>query len=425
VKFGGSVVAGEGYGAAVEINTREDAPPRDAQYLGGMSVRAWASRWGDWAVAVALAVGSEVDLWTRAQTAGAVSGGRGSLAVLLACVTLPLAWRRRAPAAVLFAITGALVVASLLVSRWSGVPVEVFVAVIAAFYSVGAHCEERRALLGGAAALVTIAAVDFGRSGFFNGHGGPRPAAWLVFVVAWLVGRDLRRRRQQIAALRERAARLEREREQQALMAVGEERRRIARELHDVVAHSVSVMVVQAQAGPRLLAEPEHVCGAFRSIEASGREALVELRRLLGVLRTSDEQVAIGPQPGLGSLQSLVEQVREAGLDVELQAEGEPIRLPAGVDLSAYRIVQEALTNALKRAGEAKVEVIVRYRAFAVELEVVDNWTGAPASTNGSGHGLIGMRERVVLYGGVLEAGPRDGGGYAVRARLPLGGEAR
>ena len=157
----------------------------------------------------------------------------------------------------------------------------------------------------------------------------------------------------------------------------------------------------------------------------SGREALVELRRLLGVLRTSDEQVAIGPQPGLGSLQLLVEQVREAGLDVELRAEGEPMRLPAGVDLSAYRIVQEALTNALKHAGQAKVEVIVRYRASAVELEVVDDGTGAPAGINGSGQGLIGMRERVALYGGVLEAGTRDGGGYAVRARLPLGGESR
>ena len=133
-----------------------------------MSVRAWASRWGDWVVALALAVGSEVDLWTRAQATAVVSGGRGSLAVLLACVTLPLVWRRRAPAAVLFAITGVLVVASLLVSRWSGLPVEVFLAVIVAFYSVGAHCEERRALMGGAAALVTIAAVDFGYAGLFD-----------------------------------------------------------------------------------------------------------------------------------------------------------------------------------------------------------------------------------------------------------------
>jgi signal transduction histidine kinase len=201
---------------------------------------------------------------------------------------------------------------------------------------------------------------------------------------------------------------------------VAEERGRIARELHDVVAHSVSVMVVQAQAGPRLLGEPEQARGAFRSIEASGREALVELRRLLGILRTGDEHLAIGPQPGLGSLQSLVEQMREAGLPVELRVEGEPLQLPPGVDLSAYRIVQEALTNTLKHAGQAEAEVVVRYGASELELEVVDNGSGGAASVNGPGHGLIGMRERVALYGGELVTGTRNSGGYAVRARLPL-----
>ena len=184
-------------------------------------------------------------------------------------------------------------------------------------------------------------------------------------------------------------------------------------------------MVVQAQAGPRLLGEPERARGAFRSIEASGREALVELRRLLGILRTADEQLAIGPQPGLGSLQSLVEQVREAGLPVELRFEGEPVHLPPGVDLSAYRIVQEALTNTLKHAGQARAEVVIRYGASELELEVVDDGSGAPASVNGSGHGLIGMRERVALYGGGLEAGTGSGGGYAVRAHLPLTRGAR
>jgi signal transduction histidine kinase len=141
------------------------------------------------------------------------------------------------------------------------------------------------------------------------------------------------------------------------------------------------------------------------------------------VLRTGDEQLAIGPQPGLGSLESLVEQVREAGLPVELQVEGEPVQLSPGVDLSAYRIVQEALTNTLKHAGrEAQAEVVVRYATSALELEVSDNGSGAPASANGSGHGLIGMRERATLYGGALEAGARNGGGFVVRARLPLAG---
>jgi signal transduction histidine kinase len=390
-----------------------------------MTVRAWADRWGDWIVALALAVGSEVDLWARAPASLSVTGGRAPLAVLLAGATLPLAWRRPAPARVLFAVTGALVVASALVSRWSGLPVEVFLALIVAFYSVGADCEERRAPIVGGAGLLAIALVDFVRSGFYNGHGGPRPAAWLVFAFAWLVGRDLRRRRQQLADLRDRALQLERDREEKAHAAVAAERARIARELHDVVAHSVSVMVVQAQAGPRLLNEPEQAGGAFRSIEASGREALVELRRLLGVLRTEDEQLAIGPQPGLGSLESLLGQVREAGLSVELRVEGEPVQLSPGIDLSAYRIVQEALTNTLKHAKGSQAEVTIRYGTSLLELAVVDNGLGAPASINGSGHGLIGMRERVALYGGVLEAGPGDAGGYAIRAQLPLTGALR
>jgi signal transduction histidine kinase len=390
-----------------------------------MTVRAWTDRWGDGIVALALAAGSEVELWARVPASVGATGGRAPLAVLLACATLPLVWRRRVPARVLSAITAALVVSSALVGHWSGLPVELFLALIVAFYSVGAHSEERRAAIAGGAALVAIAVVDFARSGFYNGHGGPRPAAWLVFAVAWLVGRDLRRRRQQLAGLRERALRSERERDERARAAVAEERGRIARELHDVVAHSVSVMVVQAQAGPRLLAEPEQARGAFRSIEVSGREALVELRRLLGVLRTENEQLAIGPQPGLGSLESLLGQLREAGLRVELRVEGAPVQLSPGIDLSAYRIVQEALTNTLKHAGRAQAEVTIRYGSSLLGLEVVDNGSGAPASLNGSGNGLIGMRERVALYGGVLEAGPDDRGGYAIRARLPLMGEPR
>ncbi len=389
-----------------------------------MNVRAWVDRWGDPLVAAALTVGAQIELWAHAPASLTVIGGRAVLAVLLGFVTVPLVWRRRAPVTVLFTVTGALTIASLLVSHSGGVPVEVFLAVILAFYSVGAHCEERGALLAGGSALAAIAAVDLARPGFYSGHGA-RPGAWLAFAIAWLLGRELRRRRRQLGRLRERTAQLEYEREEKTRIAVADERGRIARELHDVVAHSVSVMVVQAQAGPRLLGEPEQADGVFRSIEATGREALVELRRLLGVLRTGDEQLAIGPQPGLGSLRSLVEQLREAGLPVELRVEGEPLPLPPGIDLSAYRIVQEALTNTLKHAGPARAEVVVRYGASALELEVVDDGSGASASVNGSGHGLIGMRERVALYGGALETGTRNGNGYAVRARLPLTREAR
>jgi signal transduction histidine kinase len=390
-----------------------------------MSVRVWARRWGDGIVAFALAVGAELEFWGRAPSGMTVTGGRVPLAILLGVAIVPLAWRRRAPALVVLTIVGALAVASVLVSHWHGVPVEVFFAVMLAFYSVGAHCAERPALIVGGVALTTVAAIDLARPEFFNGTGSPRPAAWLVLAVAWLVGREMRRRRRELAMLRDRARQLEREREEKARAAVADERGRIARELHDVVAHSVSVMVVQAQAGQRLLSNPELAGGAVRAIEASGREALVELRRLLGILRTADDHLVIGPQPGLGSLDVLLEQVRKAGLPVELRVEGERVQPPTGVDLAAYRIVQEALTNTLKHAGSAKAEIILRYGPAAIELEVLDDGDGAAAAANGSGHGLIGMRERAALYGGRLEAEPRKAGGFAVRARLPFEGGPR
>jgi signal transduction histidine kinase len=389
-----------------------------------MAVRAWLNRWGDWLVALAFTASIEYQLWVSPPAGMSVTGGRGVAAVIVALVTVPLAWRRRRPLAVLFTVTGAVLAGSLLIHHTDGIPVEAFLALILAFYSVGAHCADRRGLLGGGFDLAVLLSYDLVHGGLGQARGS-RPGAALIFAVAWLGGRELRRRRRELNLLRERAARLEQEREERARTAVTEERGRIARELHDVVAHSVSVMVVQAQAGTRLLDEPEQARGAFRSIETSGREALVELRRLLGILRTGDEQLAIGPQPGLASLGSLVEQVREAGLPVELRIEGEQAPLPAGINLSVYRIVQEALTNTLKHAGPAEAEIVLRYTASALELEIVDNGSAAPANVNGSGHGLIGMRERVALYGGTLEAGTRNGGGYTVRAQLPLAGIVR
>lgn len=280
------------------------------------------------------------------------------------------------------------------------------VAYFCALYALAVWSPPRRFALG----LAAIVAVDLVPGPRFENR-----LTWtLLMVVVILIVRRVVRDRDLRAQL------AERERDVAAQEAVLEERARIARELHDVVAHSVSVMVVQAQAGPRLLGEPEQARGAFRAIEASGREALVELRRLLGILRTGDEQPVTAPQPGLGGLQSLVDQVRAAGLRVQLRVEGVPVQLPAGIDLSAYRIVQEALTNSLKHAGDAEAEVLVRYDDTALELEVVDNGSGGGTGGDGSGHGLIGMRERVALYGGLLEAGARNGHGYAVRARLPL-----
>ena len=231
-------------------------------------------------------------------------------------------------------------------------------------------------------------------------------------------------RRQRELALEERADALEREQEQRARAAVAEERQRIARELHDVVAHAISVIVVQARGGRRMLdAEPAEARGAFDTIERTGQEALGEMRRLLGLLRESEDEPALAPQPTLARLEELVQQVRDAGLPVELAIEGEPTELPPGVELSAYRIVQEALTNALKHAGPAHARVTVRYADDNLELEIADDGSGSAGNGDGGGHGLVGIEERVAMLGGELETGEAPSGGYAVRARLPYASE--
>jgi signal transduction histidine kinase len=200
---------------------------------------------------------------------------------------------------------------------------------------------------------------------------------------------------------------------------VGEERRRIARDLHDVVAHAVGVMTVQAGAARLVLEDdPSRAREPLLAVEQAGRQALGELRRLLGILRRDEREPALRPQPGLAALQELAAQAERAGLPVELIFEGAPARLPAGLDLAAYRIVQEALTNTRKHAGPARARVAVRYAPEALELEITDD--GRPAANGGSGHGLIGMRERVALYGGQLDAGPRPQGGFTIHAHLPL-----
>jgi signal transduction histidine kinase len=214
----------------------------------------------------------------------------------------------------------------------------------------------------------------------------------------------------------------ERELRQVAEQAAADERARIARELHDVVAHSVSVMVVQASGVRRLLREEQHrERDALLSVEQIGRQALTEMRRMLGVMRTAGELPSLAPQPGLQHLERLVAQVEEAGLPVTLRVEGRRPELSPGIDLSAYRIVQEGLTNALKHSKGGHAEVVVRYYESSVQLEITDD--GAGANGDGPGHGLVGMRERVALYGGKLDAGPRDGGGFVLRAELPV--EAR
>ena len=243
---------------------------------------------------------------------------------------------------------------------------------------------------------------------------------WLTFplTVFFVISVASTRRAEQVRLAEERALRSE----QEARRAVDEERSRITRELHDVLAHSVSVMTVQASAVRRLLKpEQEREREALLTVEETGRQALAEMRRMLGIMRSDHEAPALAPQPGLGTLPELVEQVRQSGLPVELSVEGRPVKLPAGVDLSAYRIVQEALTNALKHAGPAHAWVSVRYAEDDVQIQV-ENDGQTDGASDGAGHGLVGMRERVALCGGELHSGPRPGGGFRISARLPVAG---
>ncbi|MFP5322949.1 MAG: sensor histidine kinase [Acidimicrobiia bacterium] len=244
----------------------------------------------------------------------------------------------------------------------------------------------------------------------------------VVFATAWTVGDSMRNRRAYLAEVEARAERAERDRELAAARAVGDERARIARELHDVVAHSVSVMVVQAGAGRRVLdRDPAAAAEALAVVERTGRNALEELRRLLGVLRDDDAGAATEPQPTAGDVATLVEGWRDAGLDVDLRISGVAPELAAGVSLTIYRVVQEALTNVMKHAGPARAEVVIRY-GDDVRIDVLDDGRGpvARADLPSAGQGLIGMRERVELFGGQLTTGPRPGGGFRVSATIPL-----
>jgi signal transduction histidine kinase len=342
-----------------------------------------------------------------------------ALAYVLALLhTLPLAARRRFPGTVL-----ALCVASGLAVAALGVPPIVLgLAILVAVYSVAAYGDRWVSLAGLAAAELGAAAVQL-TPGRFQTPTVVSNA--LVIGAAWLLGHFVGVRRAYTARL-EQTAELERTRAEQARQAVAEERLRLARELHDVVAHSISVIAVQSGVGAHVAkTQPEEAAKALEAIEATSRAALIELRRLLGVLRQEGEsQGDLAPVPGLADLDGLLAEVAKAGLGVRLRVEGTPSPLPAGVDLSAYRIVQEALTNVVKHAGPARAQVTIRYRDQEVMVEVTDDGRGVTAPTSNGrarvGHGLIGMRERVQVFGGDLEAGPRPGGGFRVAARLPL-----
>jgi signal transduction histidine kinase len=334
---------------------------------------------------------------------------------LIALLAAPLVVRRRWP----FSVSLVCGFATVAYGVTSQPDPPVAYAGLVALYTAAAHATRSRALAAGGIAACAIAfAVLVDADADYEDV----LVAYLLFSTAWLLGMSVRNRRERAVELEERAAALERTREAEAQRAVVEERNRIARELHDVVAHHVSVIVVQAEAGPVAVArDPARAVETFDTISATGKLVLTEMRRLLGVLRT-DETARLAPQPGADLVPDLVAGVRAAGLRVDLAVTGEPRELPPAVDLSVYRVLQEALTNALRHAGPATVQVRVDYGADAVRLDVVDDGAGAGAANGamGSGNGLLAMRERIGLVGGEVTAGPRPDGGWAVHASLPL-----
>jgi signal transduction histidine kinase len=378
--------------------------------------------YGDWALAIGLAVLLTIEVWTidpshppgdtgseaYSSAQRAVATGAGLL------LALSLGWRRRVPLGVLAVALATSVVANA-VPVFEGATTPA-VAFVVAVYSVGAHTSGTRAWIGAAGVGGLIATnvaeqLSFGDLLFIG----------LILGGAWLAGLAMRYRRGRERALERLAIDLDREREAKTRAAVAEERARIARELHDVVAHAISVIVLQARGGRRSLAtDPDEAREAFDTIEATSSDALAEMRRLLGMLRRDDEEIALAPQPSLRHLDALGAQVREAGLPVEFLVEGDPIDLPPGVDLSAYRIVQEALTNVAKHSGASNVSVLLTRKDGGVVAVVEDDGRGlAPGAESGEGLGLVGMRERVQLLGGRLALESAGAVGTTVVAEVP------
>ncbi len=369
-------------------------------------------------VGLAVLVAIELDAWL-----GSAPGGRALPAVAGVVFSLAVAVRRRWPLAGILVVLAIWTISTVLGNRNGVQGAPVVAPVILLFYGSGAFAPERRSVwvLGLAVLAISIDALIAG------GHQASNLPATEVFglLVPYAVGRVVRARAARERAYRERSERLDAGRDMTASTAAYEERTRIARELHDVIAHSVSVMVIQA-GGARLVlsADPARAEASLRSVERAGRDALAEMRRLLGVLDAGRDSRALAPQPGLADIQDLLSRARASGLATELRVDGQPTPVSPALDLCAYRIVQEALTNAIKHAAPARADVRVSWGRESVELEISDDGRGPGAVTGApSGHGLAGMRERVALHGGSIESRPGDSGGFIVRARLPLARE--
>ena len=328
---------------------------------------------------------------------------------VIACV--PLLVRRRYPLSVLAATASILIIQLAALDLFAPLPAGI------ALFTVADQLERRDSLRAGVATLIAITPALWASHGWTHIYDLIGPL--LGFAVAWLLGDSFGTRRRYVAALEERAERLEREREAEAARAVAEEQARIARELHDVIAHTLSVIVVQAAAARDVFAtRPERAREALEAIERSGRDALEELRRLVGTVR-GEEAASFAPPPRLADLGRLLDELRKSGLPVSVSIDGPPAPLPQAVDLSAYRVVQEALTNTLKHAQASQAEVALRWEEHTLEVEIHDDGVGS-ASANGIGHGIVGMQERLALLGGTLAAGPATEGGFTVLARFPL-----
>jgi signal transduction histidine kinase len=345
--------------------------------------------------------------------------------VLALVMCVPLVWRRRWPRAV-FAI-----IAVAAFGQWLagiGIGANDF-AVLIAMYTVAAQCAFRWSFATGLVVEFGMTLATYSEAE----HGGAGPTQWKALMptsvciwAIWLAGLYISTRRKYTLSLEERAKRLERERDAQAEVAAAAERARIAREMHDVIAHSISVMVIQADGASFTVdTDAERAKRAMQAIGTTGRQALTEMRRMLGVLREGDGQAVLAPQPGVDQLSELVGQMRNTGLPVELAVRGAAVPLPGGMELAVYRIVQEALTNVMKHAGpSASARVELHYGDQAIEVRVRDDGRGATFS-DGRGHGLLSMRERAAVYGGHVSAEPVPGGGFEVIARLQVKEEVK
>jgi signal transduction histidine kinase len=371
----------------------------------------------DGLLALALTVFAQLNL--RFSIDQSVHYGPGSAAAAATAVaTAAIALRRRAPlltvCTVAAAAAGPELVTLLTITLWG-----CFVPLLIALYSVARHARARVALAGAAVTALAMAIVMLRVP--VIGTVANIPFTLVPFTGAFAAGRVLRKRHDRHTEVSARARELQSGRDETVRAAIAAERSRIARELHDIVAHCVSVMVVQAGAAEDLLdRSPELARPPLRAVQETGRQAVAELGRMLGLLRGQQAELALKPQPGTAQLSELAEHMSETGLPVVLQVEGTPRPLPPGIELTLYRVAQEALTNALKHAGPATARVVLRYGEHVVGLDVLDS--GRSPGAPGTGHGLIGMRERVMLYGGSLAAGQCPEGGFAVRAALPADG---